>query len=149
MGSVSNQETVTTTPVDFTLTSTDPGSLGVSYTVVDASTFDAPTNADVSINQATGEVTVTAHSGFTGTLNLLAGVRQAGAPEGQASYDTKAFSITVNSDAVVTPTLGPISDQTTVAGMAVSFHAYFGRSDRRRRVLCGGRSRRRSARPAT
>jgi hypothetical protein len=121
LGSVSNQETVTATPVNFTLTSTDSAGVGVAYEVVDAATLAAPTNATVSIDQTTGQVTVTPNAGFTGTLNLLAGVRQANAPDEQANYDTQTFSITVNSDAVVTPTLGPISDQTTVAGTPVSF----------------------------
>lgn len=121
LGAVSNYETTGTSPVTFTLTSSDPGLNGVAYTVVDAATFAAPTNATVSIVQATGEVTVTPNAGFTGVLNLLAGVRQAAAADVQANYDTKAFSITVNSDAVATPTLGPIENQTTPAGTAITF----------------------------
>ncbi len=121
LGPVSNQETVGTNPVNFTLTSTDTAGVGVAYTVVDADTFAAPTDATVSVDQGTGEVIVTPNSGFTGVLHLLAGVRQAGAEDVQANYNTKAFSITVNSDVVVTPTLGPISDQTTVSDTPVTF----------------------------
>ena len=76
-------------PVTFTLTSTDPGA-GVVYKVVDPVTFGAPANATVSINQTTGQVTLTPNAGFTGTINLLAEVRSSTADDVQANYNDRS-----------------------------------------------------------
>ncbi len=93
---VSDQTTTTTTPVNFTLQSTqNDTTVGVAYTVVDATTFQPPANVTVSIDQSTGQVTLTAAAGFTGTVHLLAGVRASSAPDVQSSYDTLPFTLTV------------------------------------------------------
>ena len=121
LGPVSNQSTSGVTPVVFNLTSTDPGGNGVVYKVADATTFGNPANATVSINQTTGQVTITPNAGFTGTITLLAGVRSSTAADTQASYDTKQFTVTVNAASTTNPTLGPISDQVTQVGTPVNF----------------------------
>ncbi|HMO87146.1 MAG TPA: peptidylprolyl isomerase, partial [Lacipirellulaceae bacterium] len=80
LGPVTNRTTVAGTPNSFTLTSTDTEGAGVFYRIVDPVTLQPPANVTVNINQATGEVTLTPAAGFTGTINLLAGVRGAGRP---------------------------------------------------------------------
>ncbi len=109
LGNVANQSTTTNTPSVLSLTSTDLSGGGVFYTVVDPTTFSSPTNVTVSIDQTTGQVTLTPAAGFNGTINLLAGVRALSAADSQASYDTQAFTLTVNSgtttgDAPAAPT---------------------------------------------
>ena len=47
----------------------------MTYKIFDPTTHAAPTNVTISINQSTGQVTLTPAAGFTGTLHLLAGVR--------------------------------------------------------------------------
>jgi cyclophilin family peptidyl-prolyl cis-trans isomerase len=121
LGSVSNFETTGTTPATFTLTSSDPAGQGVVYTVVDPTTFAAPTNATVSIDQSTGIVTVTPNAGFVGVINLLAGVRESTAADAQANYNTQAFAVTANAASATIPLLGPISNQTTPVVTAVTF----------------------------
>ena len=74
LGAVTNQTTTAGTPVTLTLTSTDLSGGGVAYAVVDPTTFGTPANVTVSINQSTGQVTLTPATGFTGTISLLAGV---------------------------------------------------------------------------
>ena len=96
LGPVSNQTTTQGTAVTFNLTSTNLSGAAITYKVGDATTFGTPANATVSINQATGQVTVTPAAGFTGTINLLAGVRASSAADSQANYDTQALTLTVN-----------------------------------------------------
>jgi cyclophilin family peptidyl-prolyl cis-trans isomerase len=96
LGTVSNQTTTQGTAVTFNLTSTNLSGGGITYKVADATTFGTPANAMISINQTTGQLTVTPAAGFTGTINLLAGVRATLAADTQANYDTQAFSVTVN-----------------------------------------------------
>ena len=95
LGAVSNQSTNENTPVTFTLTSTDPENAGVAYTVLGATGDAAPTNVTVSIDQATGQVTLMPATGFTGTIALLAGVRAASATDTYSNYDTHEFVLTV------------------------------------------------------
>jgi cyclophilin family peptidyl-prolyl cis-trans isomerase len=106
LGAVDNQTTTQGTPVSFTLTSTNVSGGAITYKVADAANFGTPANATISINQATGQVTLTPEVGFTGTINLLAGVRATSAADLQANYDTHAFSVTVTSTtgAPTTPT---------------------------------------------
>lgn len=96
LGSVSNQTVDAGNAESFSLSSTDLSAKGVAYTVVDPTTFAAPTNVTVSVNQTSGLVTLTPKAGFTGTINLLAGVRPASAQDVKDSYDTQAFTLTVN-----------------------------------------------------
>ncbi len=96
LGTVTNLTTTKGVPITLTLTSTpNDSSAGVFYTVVDPVSFGAPANVTISINQQTGQVTLTPAAGFTGTINLLAGVRAQSAADAQANYDTQAFTLTV------------------------------------------------------
>ncbi len=96
LGSVSNQITTADTAVTFTLTSTDLSAGGVFYKIVDPTSFGTPSNVTVSIDQATGQVTLTPAAGFTGTINLVAGVHASSATDTSDNYDTQAFTLTVN-----------------------------------------------------
>ena len=69
----------------------------------------------MSINQTTGQVTVTPNTGFTGTINLLAGVRSASSVDDPADYTTQPFTVTVNA-VTSTVTLNPISDTQVPGG---------------------------------
>ena len=122
MAPVANQTTTATTPVTFTLQSglNDQNS-GAVYRIFDANTLSAPTNATVSINQSTGQVTITPNPGFKGTLNLLAGVRSGSASDIPVNYDTQAFTLTVTANPAIKPTLGTFGNQTTAEGLGVSF----------------------------
>ena len=115
LGAVSDKTTAAGVAATFTLTSTDTLTNGVVYSVVDASTLAAPTNADVSIAAGTGQVTVTPHAGFHSTLVLLARVRNANSPDVAQNYTTQTFSVNV-----VAPLLGAVSDQSTTKGTAVN-----------------------------
>jgi cyclophilin family peptidyl-prolyl cis-trans isomerase len=86
--------TSASTPTTLTLTSTNIHNQSQTYFVVDAATGQAPANVTVSINQATGVVTLTPASGFTGVVNLLAAV---GSEVGQldSSFDTQRFALNV------------------------------------------------------
>ena len=112
---MSDKTTAAGVAATFTLTSTDTLTNGVVYSVVDASTLVAPTNADVSIAAGTGQVTVTPHAGFHSTLVLLARVRNANSPDVAQNYTTQSFSVNV-----VAPLLGAVSDQSTTKGTAVN-----------------------------
>jgi len=92
---VSNQATATGAADQFTLSAADSLGNNVVYSVVDASTLAAPTNVDVSIDQSTGEVTLTPHAGFTGTANLLARVIDVTSANDPANFVTQPFTLTV------------------------------------------------------
>jgi cyclophilin family peptidyl-prolyl cis-trans isomerase len=119
---VTNQTTAENTPVSFTLTSTDPQSKGVTYSVVDASTKAAPTDATVSINQTTGVVTLTPTTGFAGTEDLLAEVvaTAGGGGDTSAAADSQQFTLTV------TPTPATQLVVTTQPPSSVSANDTFG-----------------------
>lgn len=75
------------------------------FIVTDPSNFgSSPANVTVKVNASTGEVTLTPKAGFTGVINLLAGVSKATSPNDRSLYDTQAFKFVVNG-----VTLGPSS----------------------------------------
>ena len=117
LGDVSDLTTVVGAPEHFTLQADDPAGAGFFYTVVDASTFAPPGVMSVTVNQATGEVTLSPLPGFTGTFNLRAGVRAASDPDVESSYDFKTFTLTINPG----PTLEEVSNVTTTVGTPVGF----------------------------
>lgn len=103
LGPVANQTTTEGAPVSFTLTSTDLENDVVTYTVTDPNNFGVtPANVSVSVDQATGKVTLTPAAGFLGTINLVAGVRdgtnrvQGGTLSSRDNFDTQRFTLTVN-----------------------------------------------------
>ncbi len=111
LGPVPDPTAVTGQPVSFTLTSTDFSNVGVAYTVVNPTTFQAPFGVTVNIDQATGVVTLTPDAGFSGTVNLLAGVRPQSSSDTKANYDTQAFTLTITPLAAPTDlSLDPASD---------------------------------------
>src|SRR5262249_9624027 len=114
LGSVANQTTVAKHSISFTLSSTDSLGDQVSYSVVDATTLGAPTSFDVSIDQGTGNVTLTPHSGFTGAENLLARVIAVDSPDEPANYTTQPFT-----SAVIA--LNPVGIQGAAEGAPVTF----------------------------
>jgi cyclophilin family peptidyl-prolyl cis-trans isomerase len=110
--------TVTTTvnnPANLTLTAVNPSNGSLTYTVTDPNNFGStPANVQsININQATGNVTITPTPGFTGTINLLAGVSSAASPSARSQYDTQAFSLVVNAGTLSPSTL--LADTVNVA----------------------------------
>ena len=105
LDSVANQTTAAGLVDTLTLTAHDVQGDGVVYKVVDPATLAAPANADVSIDQATGEVALTPHADFRGTLNLLAEGGDPNSPDDPANYTTQAFQWNV---------VGPTLEQLTI-----------------------------------
>ena len=112
LGPLTNQVTTTGTLDVFTLPVTDLEGAGVTYFVVDPNTGGMPDNATITIDQASGQVTVSPTPGFSGTINLLAAVRAASASNDISNFDTQLFTVTV----LPPPTLGPVTDLTTSFG---------------------------------
>src|SRR5262249_39157633 len=76
------------------------------------STFAAPAHVTIqSINNSTGEVVLKPDSGFTGTIQLRAGVRIAASTDAEANYDFDPFSLVVTA-----PTLSQVADVTAAEG---------------------------------
>jgi cyclophilin family peptidyl-prolyl cis-trans isomerase len=95
---------------DVTLATNTPGTFDIGATDVDGDTlqyavgvpgnlFGTPASVTATVDQATGRVTVTPNSGFTGTVDLLVGVwdgveRGSGASD-PSNYDTEVVRVTV------------------------------------------------------
>jgi cyclophilin family peptidyl-prolyl cis-trans isomerase len=116
LSAIGDTSTATGQSNSFTLSATDPVGDGLVYSVVDASTLAAPTNATVSINQSTKAVTITPAAGFSGTLNLLARVRSVDSPDASSSYAMQSFAVNV-----VAPVLETVPGVSTLDGVPVSF----------------------------
>ncbi len=112
---VADQTAAVGTPITFTLNSTDPLGNGVVYSVVDANSLGAPDNISVDIDQANGQVTLTPAAGATGTVTLLARVRELDSPDDPANYTSQAFTFSV-----LAPTLDPVGSQTSAVGVPVN-----------------------------
>jgi hypothetical protein len=69
----------------------------------------------VSIDQATGDVTITPIPGFSDTLHLQAGVRDATSADDPANYTLQDFTLDV-----IAPTLDAVSPITTPVGVGTS-----------------------------
>ncbi len=83
----------------------------------------------VSINQSTGQVTVTPDSGFIGTTQLLVGVRDQTARNGaalndQSQYDTHVITLTVDANSGQAPIINPLTLPTIADGTTLSFTAF-------------------------
>lgn len=111
LGPVANQATTVGTGVSFTLSATDLENDALTFVVRDANNFSAtPANVRVDIDQSTGLVTLTPEAGFTGTIQLLAGVRDqtnrggAFTPlDDRSQFDTQRFTLTVTGDIDLNP----------------------------------------------
>lgn len=100
------------TPVTFTARGTDLNNDQLTYAVGSAtSLFTAPTNVTAAIDQNTGLVTLTPAAGFTGTIDLLVGVRDLTNRSGGATldvagnFDTQVVRLTVRVPGDTTTTL--------------------------------------------
>jgi len=97
--------TVTSTagqPVTITIPITDIDGDPTTLVIRDAIFSDLPANVAVSINQSTGEVTLTPDATFSGVIALKAGVRDAIDRSGGlglnhfSNFDTESFQLIVN-----------------------------------------------------
>ncbi len=122
LGAVANLVTTTGTPVSFTLTATAQTGASKTFVVagVPSSTDTAasplqplPANVTANVNASTGAVTLTPAAGFTGTITLMAGVRDQVARATDSSgnilglnvlgnYYTQIFTLTVQAGNPVT-----------------------------------------------
>ncbi|VTR99692.1 peptidylprolyl isomerase [Tuwongella immobilis] len=96
---VSNQTAPVGTGVTFQLRGVDVDGDTLTYAVRDAANpNNQPQNVTVTIDQATGLVTVVPNAGFSGTVNLLVGVWDSQSrelsPTGLAEYDTDEMTLT-------------------------------------------------------
>ena len=133
LGDVSDLTTVVGAPVHFTLHADDPAGAGFFYTVIDASTFAPPGVMSVTVNQATGNVTLSPLPGFTGTFNLRAGVRAASDPDVESSYDFKTVYVDHQSGSHVGRGFQCDNDRWNSSGLRFALH----RSKWHGRVLPG------------
>ena len=113
---VANQSVAMGASSSFKLNADDPLAGGVLFSIVDPTTLGAAANVTGSIDQLTGNVTLTPASGFSGTINLLARVRYFDSPDDPSSYATQPFVLTV-----VAPVLDTVSNKSTVGGVPVNF----------------------------
>src|SRR5262249_15609996 len=102
LNTVSNQSTDVGASATFTL-APNPSGGSVEYPVGDGGAFGAPANVTVTVDQATGHVTLKGAPGFVGTVNLLAGVRAADSADVQSNYATRAFTLNI-----AAPSLGAV-----------------------------------------
>ncbi len=99
------------TPVTFTARGTDLDSDQLTYAVGSAtSLFTAPTNVTAAIDQNTGLVTLTPAAGFSGTIDLLVGVRDQTIRSGSSldtagNFDTQLVRLTVRAPGETVTTL--------------------------------------------
>ena len=116
LGSVSNQVTKQGTPVTFNVQGIDMEKDSLTFVVKDAASFNtststgsAPANVNVSIQvtpasgntPASAAITLTPIGTFTGTVNLIIGVRDQTLRSGtsldqKGNFDTQAITLTVN-----------------------------------------------------
>lgn len=106
LGPVGDQVTTEDAPVTFQLTGTDLENDTLTFIVRDADPLNfnsSPSNISVTIDQATGNVTLTPDAGFSGTVDILVGVRdgtaRGGTPppslDAQSQFDTEVITLTV------------------------------------------------------
>ncbi|MBL8864074.1 MAG: peptidylprolyl isomerase [Planctomycetia bacterium] len=86
--------------VTLPLVNLDGDNANLTYRVgVPGNLFGTPANVSASVNAATGELTVTANSGFTGSVQLLVGVRdntdRVGSLGSAQNFDTEVVTVNV------------------------------------------------------
>lgn len=138
LGTVANQTTLQGTPITFTVSGTDLERDSLTFVVKDAASFStatsigtAPANVAVNIqvtpatssNPAFATVTLTPSANFSGTSNLVIGVRDQTLRDGsnidqKANFDTQAFTLTVTP--VNRAPTAPGGSTTTPVGTAVN-----------------------------
>ena len=112
LNTIADVRTNPNTPVTFTARGTDLNNDKLTYAVGSAtSLFTAPTNVTIAVDQNTGLVTLTPAAGFTGTIDLLVGVRDQTNRSGGATLDvagnfyTQLVRLTVRAAGDTTTTL--------------------------------------------
>ncbi|MFN0054934.1 MAG: YDG domain-containing protein [Planctomycetales bacterium] len=137
LGTVNNQTTKQGTAVSFVVTGTDLEKDTLEFVVKDAASFatdgstgTAHPNVDVTVqitqasgnNPASATITLTPKGTFTGTANLIVGVRdqtvRGTALNSRDNFDTQQFTLTVNPVNKAPTTTG--GSTTTQPGQAVS-----------------------------
>ena len=104
LGPVTNQTAIQGRPVSFQVQGFDLENDPLSFVVKDPNAWAAPLNVAVQISQtpaqngnpAVATVTLIPDVAFSGTVNLVMGVRQTSAPDNSASYNQEKFVLTVN-----------------------------------------------------
>lgn len=112
LGAIPNPSTAANTPVTISLPATDLEDDPLTFVIRDPNNFsNQPPNVSVSINQQTRQATLTPANGFTGTISMLVGVRDATQRAGanasldaQANFDTQLIQLTVGTQANQRPT---------------------------------------------
>lgn len=102
LGPISNLQTAPNTPITIDLNGVDLEGDSLTFVIRSPDNFqDSPQNVAVNIDQATKKATLTPANGFTGTIQMLIGVRdqttRGGGLESQTSYDTEEITLTVGS----------------------------------------------------
>lgn len=103
LGNVANVDAVSGTPKTFQLTSTDADAGDQRFFAVgSAANFAAnsllvnqPDNATVTVDQTTGNVTITPKVGFTGQIQVTVGVRDQAHSTALSAFDTQVVTINV------------------------------------------------------
>jgi cyclophilin family peptidyl-prolyl cis-trans isomerase len=143
LGTIANQTTYANTPVSFQIPATDIEhdtlTYAISAVVTDATNFGSnpPPNVTVSINQTTGVATVTPDANFTGTVDMLVGVRdqtvrnpngvQSPTLDDQFQFDTHEVTLTVlanDNNGTQAPIINPITLPPVADGTTSTFTAY-------------------------
>lgn len=120
-------------PVHFKLTSVNTDGGAINYVVgnlvgsdINHRMFANAAHVTASINQTTGDVTLTPEAGFSGTINLTAGVtNQEAGTTAETAYDTQAFQLVVNSG-TLTPTTLPDGVKKAAYHQEIVFHDVVG-----------------------
>lgn len=104
-------------PGSFTISATDIDGDQLTYAVgVPGNLLGQPANATVSVDQATGVVTVTPNTDFVGDIQLLIGVRdqtnRASSPNDPGNFDTDVITVRVQEASAPTGSL--VATRTTV-----------------------------------
>jgi hypothetical protein len=113
LGPVATQTAFEDSSMSFQLTARDIDNNPLTFVVRDPTTFSTPANVTVNIQGSL--VTLTPAPGFTGTISLLAGVRDQTARGGlpvddRSNFDTQAFTLNVVPAPTGHITLDPASD---------------------------------------
>lgn len=118
LGPIANQTTTEGTPVTFTVPVTNVSGVPATIAIRDTATFTtSPTNLTVSIDQTTGQATLTPAAGFTGPIQFEVGVRETSAADTLSSYDTEVVTLTVNPSTTTTTSPPPATSTGTITAV--------------------------------
>lgn len=110
LNDIGNLQTVVDTPAQFQLTATDVEGDAVFFDAVKSGTVDY----SFTVNNDTGQISVTPPSGFVGQMQILARVRPATSSDTADLYDSQLLSIVVAPDAPAAIDLLAASDSGTL-----------------------------------